>query len=303
MSMPQRLRPPEDDPRTRLMEGVERALRAIPLHFSSPIFIEGIEATDLFSMNQLLGGAIETQTVAILNLLRTVWDPDGEWMDYEFIRFPESFPDVRLMRHRHSSEMPLIGIELKGWYLLSKERMPSFRFSATPMATSLWDLIACFPWALTNVISGKPELYEPYVESARYAAAMRNYYWLTKGGGKDPDRNRLIHPVGVGPYPSPRAVFHDTPVRDRGGNFGRIARVRGLMSDWINESLDMPMAGINAVYWIRFFKMFAEGKTCDDILKELDRIESDLEDADTNTDTLDENMEFIANLRSMVFRG
>lgn len=38
---------PKDDERTELRDGVVRALRAVPMHFTSPINIEGLSATDL----------------------------------------------------------------------------------------------------------------------------------------------------------------------------------------------------------------------------------------------------------------
>ena len=67
------------------------------MHFTSPINVEGIEVNDLFSINTLLGGTIEAQTVMLLNSLRSIWDPQGKWADKEFRRYPESFPDVRVV--------------------------------------------------------------------------------------------------------------------------------------------------------------------------------------------------------------
>lgn len=64
---PERYPLPADDNRTHLRNNVIRALSALPMHFTSPIIIEGIDANDLFSINTLLGGSIETQAVAILN--------------------------------------------------------------------------------------------------------------------------------------------------------------------------------------------------------------------------------------------
>lgn len=83
------------------------------MHFTSPINVEGIEVNDLFSINTLLGGTIEAQTVMLLNSLRSIWDPQGKWADKEFRRYPESFPDVRLVGS-NKDDSPLIGIELKG---------------------------------------------------------------------------------------------------------------------------------------------------------------------------------------------
>lgn len=159
---------PDGDERTELRNGIVRALYALPMHFTSPINVEGIEVNDLFSINTLLGGTIEAQTVMLLNSLRSIWDPQGKWADKEFRRYPESFPDVRLVGS-NKDDSPLIGIELKGWYLLSKESEPSLRYKASADAVTEWDLICCVPWGLSNVLSGKPVVYEPYVEQAKFA--------------------------------------------------------------------------------------------------------------------------------------
>ena len=45
-----------------------------------------------------------------------------------FIRRSQSFPDVRLVRRTLESVDVIMGIELKGWYVLSKEKVPSFRY-------------------------------------------------------------------------------------------------------------------------------------------------------------------------------
>ena len=68
---------PDGDERTELRNGIVRALYALPMHFTSPINVEGIEVNDLFSINTLLGGTIEAQTVMLLNSLRSIWDPQG----------------------------------------------------------------------------------------------------------------------------------------------------------------------------------------------------------------------------------
>ncbi|MBQ8521614.1 MAG: hypothetical protein IJ456_09650, partial [Bacteroides sp.] len=52
----------------------------------------GILATDLFSLNTLLGSMIENKVVTFLNGHRHLWD-DGSWIEYHFIRSNESFPD------------------------------------------------------------------------------------------------------------------------------------------------------------------------------------------------------------------
>lgn len=259
---------PEDDERTELREGVVRALRAVPMHFSSTINIEGLSATDLFSMNTLLGGTIEDQTVSTLNATRTIWDPTGRWADYEFKRYAESFPDVRL--ENGTDPQPLIGIELKGWYLLAKEEAPSFRFRASAKAMTVWDLIAVFPWSLSNVISGTPILESPYVEQAKYAADMRTYYWEHRNKNAKP----VEHPK-TGPYPIAGSAYSDIVRDDKGGNFGRIARIQGLMDDWIAECMDIQLAGIAAKWWVRFLKLFDERGDIEVIKARFERLAQD----------------------------
>lgn len=247
-----------DDPRTKLRGNVIEAVRAIPFYFQSPITIEGLDAGDLFSLNTLLGGAIEVQTVDTLNRVRTVWDPDDEWQDYGFKRFPQSFPDVRLVRGGDANT-PALGIELKGWYLLSKEAEPSFRYRASSDASTEWDLLVCVPWTLSNVLSGTPRIHEPYIEQAKYAADMRTHYWQHMRRGDASSRNTSIrHPENVGPYPTPGAHISDVPAADSGSNFGRLARINGLMTEWTARLVDSPVSGIPARYWIEFLRAFSE---------------------------------------------
>ena len=213
---------PDGDERTELRNGIVRALYALPMHFTSPINVEGIEVNDLFSINTLLGGTIEAQTVMLLNSLRSIWDPQGKWADKEFRRYPESFPDVRLV-------------------------------------------------GSNKVLSGKPVVYEPYVEQAKFASDMRTYYWNHRRGDNS-KRDCGIHHPETTPYPKPGTQYVDVPNQDGGGNFGRIARVDGLMANWVDESMDTLMAGIEAKYWVSFFKLFSEGRPKEEIEAELSNI-------------------------------
>ena len=149
------LESPADDPRTDLAQRVGGALLVLPGFFEFGTRIEGIDATDLFSLNSLLGTSIEVQVVHTLNKMRSIWDPDEEWVGYRFERQSQTFPDVRLVRRGTGESDIAMGIELKGWYLLSKEGVPSLRFPTTPAACSPFDLIAVVPWHLSN---GYPEL-------------------------------------------------------------------------------------------------------------------------------------------------
>ncbi len=158
-----------------LHRGVQDALAALPAYFRSETHISGVAATDLHTLNTVLGATIEEQVVATLNSMRQVWDIKGDYALYSFIRQPQTFPDVRL--RRASDHDTILGIELKGWYLLAKEGEPSLRFQVTPAACARADLVAVVPWVLANVISGSPIVFDPFIESARYAAEFRNYHW------------------------------------------------------------------------------------------------------------------------------
>ena len=282
---------PLKDSRTALHNRLCEALHSLPHHFKTQVHIEGLPATDLFSLNTLLGSAIETQAVEILNELRTIWDPQNQWGQYRFIRFPESYPDVRLVLNEHD-EKPIIGIELKGWYLLSKEKEPSFRFKASADANSPWDLIACYPWALSNLLSGSPKLYKPYVEQAKYAADMRTFYWQNRKGINESRSHEITHPE-TAPYPSPGSKYVDVPQTDS-GNFGRIARIPGLMTDWTQQSLQTPLMGIEARHWISFLSVFVERKNETEIEDAIAKIVETLK-ASASTVTGAEDLETVIN--------
>ena len=237
-----------------LYDRVVRSLYAVPAYFESSTVIEGLVATDLQTLNQVLGATIESQVVATLNSMRRVWDPDDRYGQYAFVRQAQVFPDV-LLKSDHNGSETLLGIELKGWYLLAKERMPNFRFQVTPEACSRADLIVVVPWALEYVLSGRPVAHKPYVESARYAAEFRNHWW--RETRKSQDDASIVIPDGVGPYPSKGDRIADKPAVDRGGNFGRLART-GLMDEYIAEMLNVELSGIPINDWTEFLQKFRQ---------------------------------------------
>lgn len=261
---------PPDDPRTRLVGNVREALQALPFYFESKTAIQGLDAGDLFSLNSVLGGTIEVQTVSTLNRIRNVWDPDEEWVEYGFERFSQTFPDVRLVKRRSPTAVPVLGIELKGWYLLAKEKAPSYRYTATREASSEFDLLVVVPWHLSDVLSGVPVVLDPYIEQARYAAEMRNYYWQHQRVGNP--ESTITSPQGVHPYPPPKTHTSDKPSSDSGSNFGRVARVHGLMNDFIATALQTPISGIQSRHWIDFFRTFTDASDASQIELNLERL-------------------------------
>ncbi len=264
-----RVEPPDGWAHKKLWLGVRDALKALPAHFHSDTFIEGVNATDVFTLNSALGATIENQVVETLNTIRSVWDPENRYGTYLFVRQPQSFPDVVLKNLSDETAAPIMGIELKGWYLLAKEAEPSMRFQQSKRACADGDLIMVVPWVLNSVISGRPRIYSPYIESARYAAEYRNLHWKTmRGGGHDAE---IVEPKDAMPYPKKADATNDQPISDKGGNFGRIART-GLMDEYLERMRIQPVCGIRAAYWLEFFKIFHQDATDAEIRKALERL-------------------------------
>ena len=254
MSPPSPAEPPDSWEHYPLYRRVIDAIYAVPAHFTSRTAIEGIAATDLQTLNTVLGATIEEQVVATLNRMRPVWDPGEQYLRFSFQRQAQVFPDVLLKADRNGQEI-ILGIELKGWYLLSKEEMPNFRFQVTAGACADADLIVVVPWALSNVLSGMPVTYKPFVTQARYAAEYRNYWWANIR--RTTTDTSITVPEEVNPYPAKSDPVTDRPARDGGGNFGRLARI-GIMDEYIAEMLNLPLSGIPAKSWIDFLKQFEQ---------------------------------------------
>lgn len=237
-----------------LYRDVQEALASLPTYFRTETRISGIMATDLHTLNTVLGATIEEQVVSTLNQIRATWDPHDRYALYRFVRQAQTFPDVLL--RRASDNDVLLGIELKGWYLLAKEREPSLRFQVTEAACAAQDLIVVVPWVLDNVISGSPTVFEPFVTPAKAAARHRNHHWRHV---RKTDLNTAIEtPDGIAPYPRKTDQILDKPASDRGGNFGRLART-GIMDDYIRRLDDVKLCGIRTIHWQDFLRTFQEG--------------------------------------------
>lgn len=240
-----------------MWQRVQDAIRAVPDYFETPTAIEGMLATDIFTLNSALGALIEEQIVGTLNKLRPVWDPQKQYLAYSFVRQSQTFPDVLLRKTTNGLDI-LMGIELKGWYLFAKERMPNFRFATSALAWNPWDLIVIVPWVLSNVLSGTPLTFRPFIESSRFAAEQRNYYWEHE---RETTGNRTIAlESGIGPYPTKGDKISDKPASDSGGNFGRLARY-GIMKAYVDEMLSTPVRGVSVKAWLNFFHSHAETET------------------------------------------
>lgn len=255
-SPPERSLPDPSWEHHALYVSVREAISTLPVYFRTETHIAGVMATDLHTLNTVLGATIEEQVVRTLNLIRTTWDPDGRYALYSFVRQPQTFPDVRLKKS--SEDETLLGLELKGWYLLAKEAEPSLRFQTTAAACAGQDLIVIVPWVLGNVISGSPILFEPFIESARYCAEFRNYHWQhIRNTNSD---TGIDIPSGISPYPAKADQISDKPRYDGGGNFGRLART-GMMDAYKEKLGQIPLCGIKTMFWREFLKAFQESST------------------------------------------
>ena len=265
---------PDGDRLGTLVDNVKDAIVALPAYFRTATRIEGLDGGELFNLSAVLGSAIEAQVVETLNRIREVWDPENCWPRHRFVRSTQTFPDVRLLAPSQEDAPDIaLGIELKGWYLLSREREPSFRYTVTPAACAPQDLLVVVPWHLKNVLSGEPVVYEPYIEQARYVAEFRNWWWTHVRETSDADRDRQVKPPKeeVAPYPAPKTRIADQPAKDGGKNFGRVARLSDLMDAYTSSLRAQHIAGIPADHWILFFRRHAEAKDHAEILRHLTR--------------------------------
>lgn len=61
-----------------LYRSVCEAIASLPVYFRTETQISGIMATDLHTLNTVLGATIEEQVVSTLNLMRSTWGSRGE---------------------------------------------------------------------------------------------------------------------------------------------------------------------------------------------------------------------------------
>lgn len=274
---PTRQEPNKSDPKYPIYDLVREALVSLPSMFESEINITGVLATDLFTFNSALGASIEDQIVRALNTpqIRAVWDPESRWLSLRFARRSQSFPDVVLVDDKTPAAGPVLGIELKGWFVLSREGEPSFRYKITPKACAPFDLVAVFPWALSSAVAGRPHLYAPYIENAAYLAEYRNWYWrwgMDGDAATEAGRGLRLSPVTT-PYPSKNHPADDDAVDDKGRNFGRIARA-GVMTEFVERQLNELLLGVPCSSWLLFLKAHASEAKPDEVARVLARLEA-----------------------------
>jgi len=246
---PQEQLPASDWEHYILYKTIKDLLIEIPHYFESTISVSGVRATEIYPFSAVLGLMIEQEVVRTLNNLRQIWDANKQYAGYRFIRQSQAFPDVLLMNPKTGHI--IFGIELKCWYLLAKEGEPSFRYHATPNVCTIADLIVIVPWVLSNVLSGAPVIFNPFIASARYVAEYRNYWWQHIRKAKS--SSEIHSPSNVVPYPRSRDKISDHAESDSGNNFGRIARI-GLLDTYAQSFRDLDLIGVTVSAWRAFLK-------------------------------------------------
>lgn len=281
-----------------LLKRVQACLYLLPDTFRVDVQLPTIPASDLAAANTLLGSTIEDHIPIALNRMRDLWDRDNDYPGYVFRRQPQTFPDVIFVRQTADTvSAPLFGIEVKGWYLLSKEKEPSFRLTVSRQYCSTCDMAVVVPWALSSGVSGTVKLFKPLVIGTKHAARIRNEYWEIKGRKV----NYLKEPSnGWIPYPTGRTEINDAAVRDKGKNFGRIART-GVWDKDIELLLDTEtISGIPLKGWHYFLKQFSSGKNPAPAVEKLrryyEKTKPDMGNLSEVTEALDALLESLASV-------
>lgn len=247
-------------------------LESLPNYFKSEIVIRGINVTDIYSVGSLFSTVIESQIVDILNRLRDNWDKDNKYSNYSFVRQSQTFPDILFANVQNPDDV-IFGIELKAWYVFSKESEPSFRFTVDPDTCATPDLLVVIPWLLSDVVAGSPILLFPYIEQSKYAAEYRNYYWKNSRENTGIRSTEIIRPPVEfrRHYPKSKVESSDKAEGDKGNNFGRIARA-GLLDEFLLKVKSISYLGIRVTHWMKFFKAMSENRTSAEIDRELNSI-------------------------------
>ena len=111
---------------------VRDAIASLPAYFRTETKIEGVNATDLHTLNTVLGATIEEQVVRTLNDLRNSWDPDERYALYSFVRQAQTFPGrapAPSLRWRHSVRHRTQGLVSLGEGTGTQLAVPSHRSS------------------------------------------------------------------------------------------------------------------------------------------------------------------------------
>jgi hypothetical protein len=230
----------------QIWSDVRAAVQMLPSVWNTRVRISGVNAEDVPSFNTAVGTTIEREVVRCLNSdLRHVWDPSGVYADLRFERQGTVYPDAPLRRPGEKGRAT--GLELKGWYILSREGEPSFRYHTDPASCAPSDMLVVVPWILDEIVRGKPIVFEPYIEQARYAAETTQWYWQH-------GRKSSTATPGFKEVAETLVRTNAVALDDDGRNFSRLARCDiPEMTEWLKDTYaetfhDVPLGLLQVAF-------------------------------------------------------
>lgn len=146
----------------------------------------------------------------------------------------------------------------------------------TPAVCADADLLVVVPWALSEVVSGTPRVFAPYLTGAKYAAEYRNWYWEHQRIGQT-NQSVILSTVSQF-YPTKSDMISDRPASDSGGNFGRFART-GVMDKYMSGLFDERLVGIPLSSWQRFLAIFTESGSPNEVDSALEKLANSITSA------------------------
>ena len=170
---------------------------------------------------------MEKQLAISLENHRTLWDPHNEYADHHWFHQGDVFPDLFFSKGRDGKELRenvRVAIEVKSWYIFSKESEPSLRFKQAGCFVNDTCIVVIFPWFLTNVVGGRVAVLPPIVLSAIDIVKDRDAHWK-----KNEIRDHDYFEEKNGKAPKPFQSIENkrfTVVSSANTNFGRIFRLQ-----------------------------------------------------------------------------
>ena len=171
------------------------------------------------SATTLVGSAIEEVIADVLN--RSM--PDDSFDNKLNCKFPDIY-------RRDKTGKIVSAIEIKSWWIHSKEKKPCFRFSTSKDACGPDDIIVLVSWVFNQ--SGNPEVKSVFVENCHELIRQRNQRWC-----EDHPGDSIVSPLCERYGGTGRTQITDRPLNgDKGNNFGRLARSKiPALDEWIKE--------------------------------------------------------------------
>lgn len=149
---------------------------------------------DISKISELVSNTIEARIPEWLNERRPIWDEPDEFAGYEFVKAKAGYPDVRLTNRSNPNDVKF-RIEVKTWYVLSRDRMTA-RFKTHESYLLDDDMLVVAAWTLNGIVNGSPKLIRLYIDKALPIATQRDLRW---GQAENHKVEAPNNPVGTPP--------------------------------------------------------------------------------------------------------